>query len=57
MVDQGFYRDNDNTFLRAISSHSEYDKTAFTLQNMNYLILNPHDLLLYSKTETRDLIG
>ena len=49
MVDQGFYHDNDNTFLRAISSHSEYDKTAFTLQNMNYLILNPRDLVLKDK--------
>ena len=45
MVDQGFYRDNNNTFLRAISSQSEYDKTAFILQNMN----NPRDLVLWDK--------
>ena len=49
MVDQGFYRDDNNTFLRAISSQSEYDKTAFIPQNMNYLILNPRDLVLSDK--------
>ena len=49
MVDQGFYRDNNNTFLRAISSQSECDKTAFILQNMNHLILNPRDLVLSDK--------
>ena len=49
MVGQGFYRDNNNTFLRTISSQSEYDKTAFILQNMNYLILNPRDLVLSDK--------
>ena len=49
MVDQGFYRDNNNTFLRAMSSQSEYDKTAFIPQNMNYLILNPRDLVLSDK--------
>ena len=49
MVDQGFYRNNNNTFSRAISSQSEYDKTAFILQNMNYLILNPRDLVLWDK--------
>ena len=49
MVDQEFYRDNNNTFLRTISSQSEYDKTAFILQNINYLIINPHDLVLSDK--------
>ena len=49
MVDQGFYRNNNNTFSRTISGQSERDKTAFTLQNMNYLILNPGDLVLLDK--------
>ena len=49
MVDQGFYCDNNNTFLRTVSSQSEYDKTVFILQNMNYLIINPRDLVLSDK--------
>ena len=49
MVDQRFYGDNNDTFLRTISSQSEYDKTAFILQNINYLILNPRDLVLSDK--------
>ena len=49
MLDQGFYRDNNNTFLRTISGQSEYDKTAFILQNMNYQLLNPRDLVLSDK--------
>ena len=49
MVDQGFYRDNNNTFLRTISSQFDDGKTAFILQNMNYLILNPRDLVLSDK--------
>ena len=35
--------------FKSKSSQSEYDKTAFILQNMNYLILNPRDLVLSDK--------
>ena len=49
MVDQGFYRDNNNTFLRTIWSQFEDGKTVFIPQNMNYLILNPRDLVLSAK--------
>ena len=52
MVDQGFYLDNNNTFLRTISSQHEYDKTAFILQNINYLILNLRDLVLSDKGDS-----
>ena len=47
MVDQGFYL--DDIFLRIISGQSEDGKTAYILQNMNYLILNPRDLVLSDK--------
>ena len=51
MVDQGFYLDNynNNTFQRTISSQFEDEKTAFILQNVNYLILDPRDLVLSDK--------
>ena len=39
MVDQGFYLDNNNTFLKTISSQFEDDKTAF--------ILNTYSMAIY----------
>ena len=49
MVDQGFYLDNNNTFSRTISCQFEDEKTAFILQNVNYLILNPRDPVISDK--------
>ena len=46
VVDQGFYLDNKQCFLRAISSQFEEHKTTFKIRNVNYLILNPRDLIL-----------